>query len=107
MVRIKHRYLLVNILYPERPKSDHQSGERENIPSVPGSMQFHWPTPDCLTPQLLAKAIRDQILYMYGDYGSGLSVTGLNGQFHYIIAILPVCAFCDFIRIMRSSIIGC
>ncbi|KAL8732499.1 MAG: hypothetical protein Q9166_002713 [cf. Caloplaca sp. 2 TL-2023] len=74
MVRIKHRYLLVNILYPEPPRSK----DRPHQPrSVPDLVQFHKPTSDDLTPQLLAKAIRDQILLMYGDYGSGVTSTGL------------------------------
>ncbi|KAL8880474.1 MAG: hypothetical protein Q9205_000716 [Flavoplaca limonia] len=72
MVRIKHRYLLVNILYPEPPKSQpHQPLD------IPDSVSIHQPTSDELTPQLLAKAIRDQILLMYGDYGAGVTSTGL------------------------------
>ncbi|KAL8679364.1 MAG: hypothetical protein Q9224_007041, partial [Gallowayella concinna] len=39
--------------------------------------RIHKPTTDGLSPQLLAKAIRDQILLMYGDYGSGITSTGL------------------------------
>ena len=74
MVRIKHRYLLVKILYPEPPKSQpHQPVD------IPDSVSIHQPTSDELTPQLLAKAIRDQILLMYGDYGAGVTSTGLLG----------------------------
>lgn len=74
MVRIKHRYLLVNILYPEPPKSQpHQPLD------IPDPVSIHQPTSDELTPQLLAKAIRDQILLMYGDYGAGVTSTGLLG----------------------------
>lgn len=80
MVRIKHRYLLVNILYPELPTSGHDFDKAHSTSTVPDSKQFHWPTPDSLTPQLLAKAIRNQILYMYGDYGYGITSTGLNGR---------------------------
>ncbi|KAL8940452.1 MAG: hypothetical protein Q9216_002822 [Gyalolechia sp. 2 TL-2023] len=78
MVRIKHRYLLVNILYPEPPATGHGRDKARPILTLPDSIQFHWPTPDSLTPQILAKAIRNQILYMYGDYGYGITSTGLN-----------------------------
>ncbi|KAL8854391.1 MAG: hypothetical protein Q9221_000878 [Calogaya cf. arnoldii] len=74
MVRIKHRYLLVNILYPEPPKSQ---GTPHRPLEVPDLVSIHQPTSDDLTPQLLAKAIRDQILLMYGDYGLGITSTGL------------------------------
>ena len=74
MVRIKHRYLLVNILYPEPLKSHpHQPLD------IPDLVSIHQPTSDELTPQLLAKAVRDQILLMYGDYGAGVTSTGLLG----------------------------
>ncbi|KAL8705043.1 MAG: hypothetical protein Q9201_001813 [Fulgogasparrea decipioides] len=74
MVRIKHRYLLVNILDPEPPPKFQHS---RNPSTAPYLLQFHRPTTDDLTPQLLARAIRDQILFMYGDYGSGITSTGL------------------------------
>ncbi|KAI4248630.1 MAG: hypothetical protein L6R42_009220, partial [Xanthoria sp. 1 TBL-2021] len=47
---------------------------------IPDLVSIHQPTSDDLTPQLLAKAIRDQILLMYGDYGSGVTSTGLLGS---------------------------
>ncbi|KAL8722138.1 MAG: hypothetical protein Q9225_001331 [Loekoesia sp. 1 TL-2023] len=81
MVRIKHRYLLVNILYPEPPTLQHQSSKAHHTSAVPSSIRFHWPTPDSLTPQLLVKAIKDQILLMYGDYGSGITSTGLHVKY--------------------------
>ncbi|KAL8801595.1 MAG: hypothetical protein Q9223_006932 [Gallowayella weberi] len=74
MVRIKHRYLLVNILYPEPPKSKEPRHQSSNVPDL---VQIRRPTSDHLSPSLLAKAIRDQILLMYGDYGSGITSTGL------------------------------
>ncbi|KAL8931023.1 MAG: hypothetical protein Q9208_000125 [Pyrenodesmia sp. 3 TL-2023] len=52
---------------------------------MPDSLQFHRPTPDELTPQILARAIRDQILYLYGDYGYGITSTGLNATSTAII----------------------
>ncbi|KAI4108792.1 MAG: hypothetical protein L6R37_000790 [Teloschistes peruensis] len=95
MVRIKHRYLLLNILYPEPPPhpkisqpSQHSSrniiygasassSSSSTAITVPEILQFHRPTPDDLTPQLLVRAIRDQILYLYGDYGAAVTSTGL------------------------------
>ena len=78
MVRIKHRYLLLNILYPE---SDYQTlknrgSARDPLPNI---VQFHQPTSDDLTPQTLARAIRDQIALLYGDHGAGITNNGLNG----------------------------
>ncbi|KFZ14352.1 hypothetical protein V502_06136 [Pseudogymnoascus sp. VKM F-4520 (FW-2644)] len=63
MVRLKNRYLLVNILYPEATA----------LPSakVPDVVAFNQPTTDELTPQLLIKAIREAVLELFGDYGSG------------------------------------
>ncbi|KFY75035.1 hypothetical protein V499_04957 [Pseudogymnoascus sp. VKM F-103] len=63
MVRLKNRYLLVNILYPEATA----------LPSskVPDVVAFNQPTTDDLTPQLLIKAIREAVLELFGDYGSG------------------------------------
>ncbi|KOS21554.1 Ribonucleases P/MRP protein subunit POP5 [Escovopsis weberi] len=62
MVRIKERYLLVNILYPsELPASS----------SVPDYVAHHRPTIERLTPQALAKAIKAEVSLLYGDYGLG------------------------------------
>ncbi|CAF9928256.1 MAG: hypothetical protein HETSPECPRED_006787 [Heterodermia speciosa] len=71
MVRVKHRYLLLNILYPEPEQYPWKA-------SLPDTIQFHHPSPDDLTPQLLARAIKDQISILYGDYGAGLTNNGLN-----------------------------
>ena len=78
MVRIKHRYLLVHILNPEplqsKPKSVHPTGK-----PVPDTVQFHGPSPDDLTPQILVGALRDQVKYLHGDYGLGLVSSSLVG----------------------------
>lgn len=83
MVRIKHRYLLVHILYPDPadpPKGKIPSKSPEK--ALPDLVQFHRPSPNDLTPQLLARTIRDQVLLLYGDYGLGLVSSSLNGKFH-------------------------
>lgn len=79
MVRIKHRYLLVHILYPEKEtKAKAESGTGHN--PLPDIVQFHRPSPDYLEPQHLIHAIKDQVLLLYGDYGVGLVSNGLNGM---------------------------
>lgn len=72
MVRLKNRYLLVNILYPEAAA----------LPSskVPDVVAFNQPTTDDLTPQLLIKAIREAVLELFGDYGSGAIAGSLMGK---------------------------
>jgi len=66
MVRIKHRYLLVEILYPsQRSSSSSLTG------SLSTHLQIHAPTPDSLTPGLLANLLRDEIALIFGDWGVG------------------------------------
>lgn len=79
MVRLKNRYLLVNILYPP-PAPSAPSGQ---IPSTSSTgtntanpeNQFHLqlcrPTTDSLTPGALARMVRDTVGEMYGDWGMG------------------------------------
>ena len=82
MVRIKQRYLLVHILYPypTDPAAKNSSKSQEN--ALPELVQFHRPSPDDLTPQLLVRTIRDQVLLLYGDYGLGLVSSSLISRFH-------------------------
>lgn len=82
MVRIKHRYLLVNILYPDPPESTnnkHPTLSKRPHP-IPDVVYFHKSSPDNLTPQLLARTIKDQIALLYGDYGVGVTAGSLNGE---------------------------
>ncbi|KAI5921550.1 ribonuclease P/MRP protein subunit [Camillea tinctor] len=62
MVRIKERYLLVNILYPT------EIGTRPNVPDV---VVINQPTTDQLTPVVLLRGIRAEVANLFGDYGSG------------------------------------
>ncbi|KAJ2980634.1 hypothetical protein NUW58_g6893 [Xylaria curta] len=55
MVRIKERYLLVNILYPT------ELGTRADLPDV---VVLNQPTSDELTPVVLLRAIRARIKYL-------------------------------------------
>lgn len=84
MVRIKERYLLVNILYPT------ELGTRANLPDV---VVLNQPTTDELTPIVLLRAIRTEVAALFGDYGSGaLEGGGFSGNpyFCILIAILVI-----------------
>jgi ribonuclease P/MRP protein subunit POP5 len=74
MVRIKERYLLVNIIYPPEPANLAKS-------SVPDLVVRHQPTIDRLTPQALVKAIRAEVTALFGDYGAGAIEGRLSGMF--------------------------
>jgi ribonuclease P/MRP protein subunit POP5 len=73
MVRIKHRYLLVEILYPLPP---HQSNSPAS--SITGPLVFHAPTPSNITTSTLLHILRNQISLLFGDYGSGVLAAGLS-----------------------------
>lgn len=73
MVRIKERYLLVNILYPPNPSKKSTSG-------LPDLVVQHQPTVENLTPQALLKGIRAEVAALYGDYGSGALEGNLLGM---------------------------
>ncbi|KAI1291501.1 Rpp14 family protein [Xylaria venustula] len=62
MVRIKERYLLVNILYPT------ELGTRANLPDV---VLLNQPTSSELTPVGILRAVRAEVAALFGDYGSG------------------------------------
>lgn len=70
MVRIKERYLLVNIIYP--PETDSSSG-------VPDLVSQHRPTVDKVTPQALVKGIKAEVGLLFGDYGLGAFEGTLSG----------------------------
>lgn len=80
MVRLKNRYLLVHILYP-----DSSQGPNAKVPPskpdslIPEVVHFHQPTPDTLTPQLLTRAIREEVSLLFGDYGVGVTASSLSG----------------------------
>ncbi|MCJ1249793.1 hypothetical protein MMC30_007019 [Trapelia coarctata] len=83
MVRIRHRYLLVNILYPDPPPQasaqPHQTAK--DGAQLPVIVQFHQPTPSDLTPQILLQTIREQVALLYGDYGVGITSSGLQVKY--------------------------
>lgn len=76
MVRIKHRYLLVDILHPEPSQRSSSSSLSTTSTStstvtVPAHLYFHPPTPDTLTSSVLARLLRDAVSELFGDYGAG------------------------------------
>lgn len=64
MVRIKERYLLVNILYPADLSA-------EPSPKTPDLIVLNQPTTDKFDRGALLREIRAQVASLFGDYGSG------------------------------------
>jgi ribonuclease P/MRP protein subunit POP5 len=84
MVRLKNRYLLLDILYPDPTTWPASTQPTKNNPKS-AQLAIHSPTSDALTPGLLAKMVREEVAELYGDWGvgklGGASATGLNGVF--------------------------
>lgn len=80
MVRIKERYLLVNIIYPP-------SGSKTAKAGVPSHVVQHQPTTDSLTPQSLLKAIRTEVSSLFGEYGAGALEGNLISKFEHIAGL--------------------
>ncbi|CAK4030387.1 Ribonuclease P MRP subunit POP5 [Lecanosticta acicola] len=77
MVRIKHRYLLLNILYPqEKPATTAKPNQ-----IVPWTVQFRQPSSDRLDAKLLARVIRDGVSELFGDYGAGMVAGSLQVKY--------------------------
>ncbi|KAK3678162.1 RNA-binding protein pop5 [Recurvomyces mirabilis] len=70
MVRIKHRYLLVNILYPD-PKTSNVQMKAKPGEDAPYAMQFRQPSSDKMDGKVLFRLIKDNVAELFGDYGSG------------------------------------
>lgn len=70
MVRIKHRYLLVEILYPTPSTTTYGT-------EIPNTVLFHAPTSSHITSSTLLHLLRLQISLLFGDYGSGVLAAGL------------------------------
>jgi Rpp14/Pop5 family. len=73
MVRLKDRYLLVNIIY-----TDVLPGQSRA--SVPDVLLYNQPTTGELRPQMLVKAIRGEVAALFGDCGSGAVDRSLQGM---------------------------
>lgn len=68
MVRLKHRYLLVNFLYPSPSTTPSKTPT-----ALPDVVDFHKPSSDKLTAGLLIKILRESIADLFGDYGAGMT----------------------------------
>ena len=75
MVRIKHRYLLVNILYPSGQAAQLKVASSD----LPDVVQFHQPTSSEFKDEMLRKLIRNNVSELFGDYGIGMIANSLKG----------------------------
>jgi hypothetical protein len=80
MVRIKYRYLLVNILYPEQEARKTKQTGSEAKDDLPYTVQFRRPGPEQLNGKLLTRLIREGVSDLFGDYGSGIVTGSLVGK---------------------------
>lgn len=85
MVRLKQRYLLLDILYPDPSSwpSPHSSTTAAAKKTSDAHLRIHAPTADTLSPGLLAKMIREQVSELFGDWGvgrlGGVNAGGVSG----------------------------
>jgi hypothetical protein len=73
MVRLKNRYLLVNIMYPELESVKGKS-------KIPDVVAFNQPTTDAFTQGALLKGLRAEVANLFGDYGSGAVSESISGN---------------------------
>jgi len=79
MVRLKSRYLLVQILYPSQqpPTSTSTSSTQPATATATATLlTFHAPTPDTITPHHLLHTLRTTIHSLFGDAGAGAVAAG-------------------------------
>ncbi|KAK8250038.1 Rpp14/Pop5 family-domain-containing protein [Phyllosticta capitalensis] len=95
MVRLKHRYLLVNFLYPS-PTGTSNANASKSSHALPNVIQFHQPSSDRLTAGYLVKLIRESIVDLFGDHGAGLTSGTLQ------IKYLSPATSTAIIRVARS-----
>lgn len=74
MVRIKNRYLLLNILYPA-PR------DKTKLSDQPSVVQIHQPSSSKLEPHVLLRAIRESVVHLFGDYGAGMVSSSLSVKY--------------------------
>lgn len=76
MVRLKDRYLLVNIVYTDLP-----AGQSKG--PVSDLLLYNQPSSGELKPQHILRAIRAEVNALFGDCGSGAIERSLQGKpFH-------------------------
>ncbi|KAL5601141.1 hypothetical protein BROUX41_005946 [Berkeleyomyces rouxiae] len=74
MVRIKERYILINVLSPPSPSNWDNS-------DLPDFVKLHRPITENLNPRVLLKAIRAEVSSLFGQYGLGTVDSGLSATF--------------------------
>lgn len=101
MVRIKERYLLFNILYPD-------ASPDLSKPSLPDILVYNQPTTDACTGRSISHAVKAEITNLFGDYGAGAVERTLRGLYYFLLSIslqLPLMKQRrDLLRLLRSSI---
>ncbi|KAK3714923.1 RNA-binding protein pop5 [Vermiconidia calcicola] len=80
MVRLKHRYLLVNILFPDL-KNAPSAPRPKGVDELPYAIQFHQPSSDRMNAKLLMQMIRNGVSELFGDYGSGMIAGSLQVKY--------------------------
>jgi hypothetical protein len=73
MVRLKNRYLLVNVLYPGLDTKPVDS-------KIPDVVVFNQPTTDSLTPQALLRGIKAEVSNLFGEHGAGAISESITGK---------------------------
>ena len=86
MVRIKHRYLLVNILYPEQEARKTKQSGSSGKDDLPYTVQFRRPSPEQFNGKLLTRLIREGVADLFGDYGSGMVTGSLVGKNTHVLS---------------------
>ncbi|KAE8409829.1 hypothetical protein BDV37DRAFT_235165 [Aspergillus pseudonomiae] len=86
MVRVKHRYLLLDILYPDPTSWPPSTTAPKNATrNAQSQLRIHSPTSDALTPSLLAKMVREAVAEIFGDWGvgrlGGVTAGGVSGTY--------------------------
>ncbi|KAK5083583.1 RNA-binding protein pop5 [Lithohypha guttulata] len=70
MVRIKYRYLLLNILYPGQSATSKSS--------APSTLSFYAPTPDHVDAGRFVTHLKTHLTLLFGDFGLGVSLSALK-----------------------------
>ena len=91
MVRLKDRYLLVNIIYTDVPPGQAKG-------AVPDLLLYNQPTTSELRPQLLLKGIRSEVAALFGDCGAGAVDRSLQGKYFSSLSF-----FSSFFSYINSS----
>lgn len=76
MVRIKHRYLLINVLYPTQSTTKRPSTSPDE--NLPWTVQFRRPSLDDFDGKLLHRLIKNGVAELFGDYGAGMVAGSLQ-----------------------------